>query len=157
RAQADEYRAKLLEGVAEYDDDCLHQYLESHEVRTDALKRAIRKGTIAMKCFPVICGAAFKNKGVQQILDAVTDYLPSPLDIPPVHGKLPKTNADAVRETRDDAPFSALAFKIMADPFVGQLTYIRVYSGGVKSGEAVYNSAKERRERIGRLLRMHAN
>jgi elongation factor G len=105
----------------------------------------------------VICGSAFKNKGVQKILDAVVDYLPGPLDIPPVHGKLPKTGEDAIRETSDKAPFAALAFKIMADPFVGQLTYIRVYSGSVRSGQAVYNSAKDRRERIGRLLRMHAN
>src|SRR5437870_4429400 len=157
RAQAQEYPHKLVEEVAEYDDDALHAYVETGDVPRDLLKRAIRKGTLAMKCFPVICGSAFKNKGVQRILDAVVDYLPSPLDIPPVHGKLPKTGEDAVRETSDKAPFAALAFKIMADPFVGQLTYIRVYSGQVRSGQAVYNSAKERRERIGRLLRMHAN
>jgi elongation factor G len=155
--QAREYRHKLLEEVSEYDDDALRAYLDNSDVPPDLLKRAIRKGTIGIKCFPVLCGSAFKNKGVQKLLDAVVDFLPSPLDIPPVHGKLPKTGEDAVRETSDKAPFSALAFKIMADPFVGQLTYIRVYSGRVKTGQAVYNSAKDRRERIGRLLRMHAN
>jgi elongation factor G len=157
RAQAQEYRHKLVEDVAEYDDDALRAYVDSGDVPVELLKRAIRKGTIAMKCFPVICGSAFKNKGVQKLLDAVVDYLPSPLDIPPVHGKLPKTGEDAVRECSDKAPFSALAFKIMADAFVGQLTYVRCYSGHVKSGQAVYNSAKDRRERIGRILRMHAN
>jgi elongation factor G len=156
KAQADEYRHKLLEGVAEYDDECLHQYLESHEVKKDALQRAIRKGTVALKCFPVLCGSAFKNKGVQKLLDAVVDYLPSPLDIPAVVGKTPD-GKEEVRETRDDAPFSGLAFKIMADPFVGQLTYVRCYSGTLKSGSAVLNSTKGKRERIGRLLRMHAN
>src|SRR5690242_12719525 len=157
RAQAQEYRHKLVEEVAEYDDEALHAYVESGDVPREPLQRAIRKGTLAMKCFPVICGSAFKNKGVQKILDAVVDYLPSPLDIPPVHGKDPKTGEDLVRETSDKAPFSALAFKIMADPYVGQLTYIRVYSGHVHTGQAVYNSAKGRRERVGRLLRMHAN
>src|SRR5205807_7685924 len=152
-----EYHRKVVEEVSEYDDDALHAYVEKGDVPRDLLKRALRKGTIALKCFPVICGSAFKNKGVQKLLDAVVDYLPSPLDIPPVHGKLPKTGEDAVRETSDKAPFSALAFKIMADPFVGQLTYIRVYSGKVTSGQAVYNSAKDRRERLGRFLRMHAN
>jgi elongation factor G len=156
KAQADEYRHKLLEGVAEYDDDCLHQYLESHEVKKDALQRAIRKGTIAMKCFPVLCGSAFKNKGVQKLLDAVVDCLPSPVDIPPVKGKTPD-GKEEIRETRDDAPFAGLSFKIMADPFVGQLTYVRCYSGTLKAGSAVLNSAKGKRERIGRLLRMHAN
>jgi elongation factor G len=156
KAQADEYRHKLLEGVAEYDDECLHQYLESHEVKKDALQRAIRKGTIALKCFPVLCGSAFKNKGVQKLLDAVVDYLPSPLDIPPVLGKTPD-GKEEVRETRDDAPFAGLSFKIMADPFVGQLTYVRCYSGTLEAGSAVLNSTKGKRERIGRLLRMHAN
>jgi elongation factor G len=157
RPQAQEYHHKLVEEVAEYDDDALHAYVESGDVPREALQRAIRKGTLAMKCFPVICGSAFKNKGVQKILDAVVDYLPSPLDIPPVHGKDPKTGEDLVRETSDKAPFSALAFKIMADPYVGQLIYMRVYSGHVHTGQAVYNSAKGRRERVGRLLRMHAN
>jgi elongation factor G len=156
RAQAQEYRRKLVEEVAEYDDDALHAYVEKGDVPVDLLKRAIRKGTIAIKCFPVTCGSAFKNKGVQKLLDAVIDYLPSPIDIPPVKGKTPD-GKEEIRECSDKAPFSALAFKIMADPFVGQLTYIRCYSGQVKSGQAVYNSAKGRRERIGRLLRMHAN
>ncbi len=155
--QAREYRHKLLEEVAEYDDDALHAYLDTGDVPSGLLKRALRKGTIAIKCFPILCGSAFKNKGVQNLLDAVVDFLPSPLDIPPVHGKLPKSGEDAVRETSDQAPFSALAFKIMADSFVGQLTFIRCYSGRVATGQAVYNSAKDRRERIGRLLRMHAN
>jgi elongation factor G len=154
--QAGEYRHKLLESVAEYDDECLHQYLESHDVKVDALKRAIRKGTIALKCFPVLCGSAFKNKGVQKLLDGVVDYLPSPADVPPIVGKTPD-GKEEVRETRDDAPFSGLAFKIMADPFVGQLTFVRCYSGTLKAGSAVLNSTKGKRERIGRLLRMHAN
>jgi len=154
--QAAEYRHKLLEAVAEYDDDTLAVYLDKGQVSSADLKRAIRKGTIAMKCFPVICGTAFKNKGVQKLLDAVVDFLPSPLDIPPVHGKLPD-GTDATRLASDKAPFSALAFKIMADSFVGQLTFVRCYSGRVSSGQAVYNSAKGKRERIGRILRMHAN
>jgi elongation factor G len=156
RELAADYRAKLLEEVAEHDDEALHAYLEHGDVPPALLKRAIRKGTIALKCFPVICGSAFKNKGVQKLLDAVVDFLPSPLDIPPVHGKLPD-GTDAIRETSDKAPFAGLAFKIMADSFVGQLTFVRVYSGRLASGQAVYNSAKGRRERIGRLLRMHAN
>jgi len=153
---AEEFRHKLVENVAEYDDEALHQYVEKHDVETPPLKRAIRKGTIAMKCFPVICGAAFKNKGVQKILDAVVDYLPGPLDVPPVKGKTPD-NRDEERPPLDDAPFAGLAFKIMADPFVGQLTYIRCYSGTLTSGSAVFNATKQKRERIGRLLRMHAN
>ncbi|TMB32501.1 MAG: elongation factor G [Deltaproteobacteria bacterium] len=156
REQALEYRGKLLESVAEYDDECLQQYLEAHDVQTKPLKRAIRKATVGLHCFPVICGSAFKNKGVQKLLDAVVDYLPSPIDIPPKHGKT-LDGKDAVRETRDDAPFSGLAFKIMADPFVGQLTFVRCYSGKLESGTAVLNSTKGKRERIGRLLRMHAN
>src|SRR6266850_8517426 len=156
RELANEYRRKLVEDVSEYDDDAMHAYVEKGDVPEELLKRAIRKGTIAIKCFPVICGSAFKNKGVQKLLDAVVDYLPSPKDIPPVHGKNPK-GEDEVRECRDDAPLAALAFKIMADPFVGQLTYVRVYSGTLKSGTTVYNSVKQKRERIGRLLRMHAN
>src|SRR3954449_5210054 len=124
--QAHEYRFKLLEAVAEFDDECLHQYLESHQVQTAPLKRAIRKATVTLNCFPVICGSAFKNKGVQKLLDAVVDYLPNPIDIPPKHGKT-LDGKDAVRETRDDAPFSGLAFKIMADAFVGQLTFVRCY------------------------------
>jgi len=156
REEAAEYRAKLLEECSEYDDDALHAYLDTGDVPAALLIKAIRKGTIALKCFPVICGSAFKNKGVQKLLDAVVDYLPSPLDIPPVHGILPN-GQDAVRETRDDAPFAGLAFKIMADSFVGQLTFVRCYSGKLTSGTNVYNAVKQKRERIGRLLRMHAN
>ena len=154
--QASEFRAKLLEAVCEYDDDALAAYLDKGDVPSVLLKRAIRKGTIAMKCFPVICGSAFKNKGVQQLLDAVVDYLPGPLDIPPVHGKLPD-GTDAVRETSDKAPFAGLAFKIMSDAFVGQLTFVRCYSGRLATGSAVLNASKGKKERIGRLLRMHAN
>ncbi|MGZ6143978.1 MAG: elongation factor G, partial [Myxococcales bacterium] len=151
-----EYHHKLVEEVAEYDDEAMHAYVEKNDVPPELLKKAIRKGTVAIKCFPVFCGSAFKNKGVQRLLDAVVDYLPSPVDIPPVTGHTPDGKEEK-RETSDKAPFAALAFKIMADPFVGQLTYIRVYSGQVRTGQAVYNSAKSRRERIGRLLRMHAN
>ena len=153
---AQEYRAKLLESVAEYDDEALGLYLDGKEIPVAVLTRAIRKGTIQRDCFPVICGSAFKNKGVQKLLDAVVDYLPGPLDIPPVHGKL-ADGTDTVRETRDDAPFAGLAFKIDSDPFVGQLTYVRCYSGKLESGGTVWNTAKGKRERIGRLLRMHAN
>ena len=153
---AQEYRAKLLESVAEYDDEALGLYLDGKEIPVAVLTRAIRKGTIQRDCFPVICGSAFKNKGVQKLLDAVVDYLPGPLDIPPVHGKL-ADGTDTVRETRDDAPFAGLAFKIDSDSFVGQLTYVRCYSGKLESGGTVWNTAKGKRERIGRLLRMHAN
>src|SRR6202022_2821363 len=121
---AAEYRAKLLEEVSEYDDEALHAYLDKNDVPVDLLKRAIRKGTLGMKIFPVICGSAFKNKGVQRLLDAVVDYLPSPIDIPPVHGKTPD-GKDEIRPTDDKAPFAGLAFKIMADPYVGQLTFVR--------------------------------
>jgi elongation factor G len=153
---AAEYRAKLLEEVSEYDDEALHAYLDKNDVPAGLLKTAIRKGTLGMKIFPVICGSAFKNKGVQRLLDAVVDYLPSPLDIPPVAGKTPE-GKEETRPPRDDAPFAGLAFKIMADPFVGQLTFVRNYSGTLKAGTAVLNSIKGKRERIGRLLRMHAN
>ena len=153
---AAEYRARLLEEVSEYDDEALHAYLDKNDVPVNLLKRAIRKGTLGMKIFPVICGSAFKNKGVQRLLDAVVDYLPSPLDIPPVTGKTPD-GKEETRPPRDDAPFAGLAFKIMADPFVGQLTFVRNYSGTLKAGTAVLNSTKGKRERIGRLLRMHAN
>ncbi|HXN56875.1 MAG TPA: elongation factor G [Myxococcales bacterium] len=162
REEAQAFRAKLLEAVSEYDDDALAAYLDKGEVPVELLKRAIRKGTIGMRCFPVICGTAFKNKGVQKLLDAVVDYLPSPLDIPPVHGKRPpgvpgKKDEDLVRETSDKAPFAGLAFKIMADSFVGQLTFVRCYSGRLATGAQVLNASKGRKERIGRLLRMHAN
>jgi len=156
RPRAEEARARLVEAAAEQDDAVMHAYLEGKEPSAESLRHAIRKGCIARKLFPVLCGSAFKHKGVQPLLDAVVDFLPSPLDIPPVHGKDPKGN-DVVRETRDDAPFSALAFKIMTDPFVGTLTFIRVYSGRLAAGSAAWNSAKEKRERIGRLVQMRAD
>jgi len=156
QARAVEARAHLVEAAADYDDTVMHAYLEGREPSEDDLRRAIRKGCIARKLFPVLCGSAFKHKGVQPLLDAVVDYLPSPLDIPPVHGKDSKGN-DVVRETNDEAPFSALAFKIMTDPFVGTLTFIRVYSGRLASGSAVWNSVKLKRERIGRLVQMRAD
>jgi elongation factor G len=156
RDLADEWRHKLLEAVAEYDDEAIGAYLDGKEVPVPALLRAIRKATIELKLFPVVCGSAFKNKGVQQLLDAVVHFLPGPLDIPPVHGKLPD-GKDATRPASDAAPLSALAFKIMADSFVGQLSFVRVYSGKLTAGTAVYNSVKGKRERVGRLLRMHAN
>src|SRR5208283_1294316 len=154
--RAAEARARLVEAAADQDDAVMHAYLEGKEPAEADLRRAIRRGCIARKLFPVLCGSAFKHKGVQPLIDAVVDYLPSPLDIPPVHGKDAKGN-DVVRETRDDAPFSALAFKIMTDPFVGTLTFIRVYSGRLTSGSAVWNSVKQKRERIGRLVQMRAD
>ena len=156
RGQALEARARLVEAAADQDDAVMHAYLEGREPSEEELRRAVRKGCIARKLFPVLCGSAFKHKGVQPLLDAVVDYLPSPLDIPPVHGKDSKGN-DVVRETNDEAPFSALAFKIMTDPFVGTLTFIRVYSGRLASGSAVWNSVKLKRERIGRLVQMRAD
>ncbi|HEY3305295.1 MAG TPA: elongation factor G [Candidatus Binatia bacterium] len=156
-AQAKEYREKLLEAAADGDESVMEKYLEGKEITEGEIRRAIRKGGIAMKFVPVLCGAAFKNKGVQPLLDAVVDYLPSPVDIPPVRGKNPNTQQEEERPASDDAPFSALAFKIMTDPYVGTLTFFRVYSGALFSGSSVYNPAKSRRERIGRLLKMHAN
>jgi elongation factor G len=156
KAQADEYREKLVEAAADSDESVMEKYLEGKEVGEVELRRAIRKGGLAMKLVPVLCGAAFKNKGVQPLLDAVVDYLPSPLDIPPVTGKNPDTQREEERPASDEAPFSALAFKIMTDPYVGTLTFFRVYSGTLLSGSSAYNSIKGRRERIGRLLKMHA-
>src|SRR6266508_404099 len=154
--QAKEYRAKLEETVAEIDDDLMHKYLDGHPLTNDEVLKGVRKGTLEMKFFPVICGTAFKNKGVQQILDAVVDFLPSPLDKPPVQGVTVKGEA-IIRKTTDDEPFSALAFKIMNDPFVGNLTFFRVYSGKLEAGSYVLNATKDKKERIGRLLQMHAN
>jgi elongation factor G len=158
-AQAKEYREKLLEAAADGDEAVMEKYLEGKEIAESEIRQAIRKGGIAMKFVPVLCGAAFKNKGVQPLLDAVVDYLPSPVDIPPVRGKNPNNQQEQEEErpASDDAPFSALAFKIMTDPYVGTLTFFRVYSGALFSGSSVYNPAKSRRERIGRLLKMHAN
>jgi elongation factor G len=156
--KAAEYREKLIEAISEYDDELFHKFIEGEALTEADIKRGIRKATIAMKIFPVICGTAFKNKGVQTMLDAVVDYLPSPLDIPPVEGyDLNDKEKILVRHASDKEPFSALVFKIMTDPFVGQLAFFRVYSGRLGSGESVYNVAKGRKERIGRLLRMHAN
>ncbi len=154
--QAKEYRQAIEEAVAEADDDLMAKYLDGHPLTNEEVKRGLRKGTIDMKFFPVICGTAFKNKGVQQFLDAVVDYLPSPVDKPPVHGITPK-GVDVIRNTADTEPFSALAFKLMNDPFVGNLTFFRVYSGKLESGSYVYNASRDRKERVGRLLQMHAN
>jgi len=155
--QVEQYREKMLEGLAEVDEHLLEKYLGGEKISPAEIKAAIRVGTTAMKCYPVICGASFKNKGVQPMLDSVVDYLPSPLDIPPVTGVNPDTGAGETREADARAPFSALAFKIMNDPFIGQLVYVRVYSGTLASGTGVYNSTREKKERIGRLVRVHAN
>jgi elongation factor G len=157
REQAHEYREKLIEGLAEVDDHLMEKYVAGQEITTEEIRSAVRKGTIAMTLFPVLCGASFKNKGVQALLDAVVDFLPSPLDIPPVQGLNPETRAVEERKASDDEPFAALAFKIMNDQHVGQLVFLRVYSGTLETGDAVYNSTKDRKERVGRLLRMHAN
>jgi len=152
-----EYREKMIEGLAEVDDHLMGKYLSGEKISPEEIKAAIRAGTITMKVFPVICGASFKNKGVQTMLDSVVDYLPSPLDIPPVNGINPDTQQPDTREADPKAPFSALAFKIMNDPFIGQLVFVRVYSGTLASGSGVYNSTREKKERVGRLVRMHAN
>ncbi|OGP16054.1 MAG: translation elongation factor G [Deltaproteobacteria bacterium GWC2_55_46] len=157
QAQVAEYREKLIEVAADFDESLMEKYLAGEEPTQEELKAALRKGTIAMEIIPVICGSSFKNKGVQLLLDTVIEYLPSPVDIPPVKGIDPETDAEDTRPTADDAPFSALAFKIMTDPFVGQLTFFRVYSGCMTAGSYVYNSKKGHKERIGRLVKMHAN
>jgi elongation factor G len=152
-----EYREKMIEGLAEVDDHLMEKYLSGEKVSPEEIKAAVRAGTISMKLFPVICGASFKNKGVQPMLDCVVDYLPSPLDVPAIKGVNPETGAAETRAADPTAPFSALAFKIMNDMHVGQLVFVRVYSGTLNSGTGVYNSTREKKERIGRLLRMHAN
>jgi len=152
-----EYREKMIEALAEVDEHLMAKYVGSEPIGVEELRAAVRKGTIAMRLFPVLCGASFKNKGVQALLDAVIDYLPSPLDIPPVVGTNPETRELEERKASDDEPFAALAFKIMNDQHVGQLVFLRVYAGTLASGTGVYNSTKDRKERIGRLLRMHAN
>ncbi|MGZ8373632.1 MAG: elongation factor G [Nitrospira sp.] len=156
-AQAKEYREKMLDAVAEFDDQVMEKYLSGHPLTEEEVMRAIRAGVISMKITPVLCGSAFKNKGVQQLLDAVVDYLPSPLDVPPVMGLDPNSSKEVERKSDDSEPFSALAFKIMSDPFAGQLTFFRVYSGTLKTGTAVLNVTKGTKDRIGRLLKMHAN
>ena len=157
KAQAEEYREKLVEAAADCDETIMMKYLDGKEVTEAEVRTAIRNGTLSLKIVPILCGSAFRNKGVQPMLDAVVDYLPSPIDIPPVKGVEPGTTKPAERPAKDDAPFSALAFKIMKDPFVGTLTFFRVYSGTLNSGASIYNSTKSKRERIGRLLKMHAN
>ena len=155
--QAQEYREKLVEAVAETDEELMMKYLEGEEITNEELKAGIRKATINVEFFPVLCGSAFKNKGVQLMLDAVIDYLPSPLDIPAIKGINPDTDEEETRPASDEEPFAALAFKIMTDPFVGRLTFFRVYSGVLNSGSYVLNTSKGKRERIGRILQMHAN
>src|SRR3990172_461901 len=155
--QAEEYREKLLEAAADCDESIMEKYLDGREITETELRQAIRKAGLELKLVPILCGASFKNKGVQSLLDAVVDYLPPPLDVPPVRGKHPTTQEEEERPASDEAPFSALAFKIMTDPFVGTLTFFRVYSGVLFSGSSVYHSTKGKRERIGRLLKMHAN
>ncbi|WP_020062290.1 elongation factor G [Bacillus sp. 123MFChir2] len=154
---AAEYRGKLIEAVAELDEEMMMKYLEGEEITVAELKAGIRKATTSVEFFPVICGSAFKNKGVQILLDAVIDYLPSPLDVPAIKGTLPDTDEEIERHSSDEEPFAALAFKIMTDPYVGKLTFFRVYSGVLNSGSYVKNSTKGKRERVGRILQMHAN
>ena len=155
--QAEEYREKLIEAVAEFDEDFMEKYLGGEEITVDELKAAIRKATLSVEFFPVVCGSAFKYKGVQPMLDAVVDYLPSPLDVPAIKGIDPSTDEEVERHSSDEEPFAALAFKVMTDPFVGKLTFFRVYSGILSSGSYVKNSTKGKRERVGRILQMHAN
>jgi elongation factor G len=156
-ALANEYREKMLETLAEYDEELLTRYLDGESIGESEIIRALRNATVAVKLVPVLCGSSYKNKGVQPLLDAVADFLPSPRDVPPVQGFSPVTGEEVIREASDAEPFSALAFKIMSDPYVGKLTYFRVYSGTLASGSYVYNSTKGKRERVGRILRMHAN
>jgi len=151
------HREKLLEILSDYDDDFMERYLSGDELEEDSIRKVIRKATLSGKLFPVLCGSAFKNKGVQRLLDAVVDYLPSPVDVPPVEGLLLKTGEQAFRKADVDEPFSALIFKIMTDPYVGKLAFFRVYSGKVSVGDMLYNAGKDRKERIGRIVQMHAN
>ncbi len=157
RAEAEEYRTQLLEAVADFDDEIMEMYLEGEEIPTEMIKAAIRKATTQVKFVPIVCGTSYKNKGVQKLLDAIVDYMPSPLDIPPITGTVPKTDEVEHRSADDSAPFSALAFKIMTDPYVGRLAFFRVYSGTIEAGKSVLNSTKGQRERLGRILLMHAN
>ena len=157
RDLAEEYRVKMLEAISDFDDEIMMRYLEGEEIPQDMIRAAIRKATCAVKMVPVVCGTSYKNKGVQKLLDAVVDYMPSPLDIPAISGTNPKTDEEETREASDSAPFAALAFKIMTDPYVGRLSFFRVYSGTLEAGKTVLNSSKGQRERIGRILLMHAN
>ena len=157
RAEAEEYRTQLVEAVADFDDEIMEMYLEGEEIPTEMIKAAIRKATTQVKFVPIVCGTSYKNKGVQKLLDAIVDYMPSPLDIPPITGTVPKTDEVEHRSADDSEPFSALAFKIMTDPYVGRLAFFRVYSGTIEAGKSVLNSTKGQRERLGRILLMHAN
>jgi len=156
-AGALEYREKLLETIADYDDGLLEKFLEGQEISPDEIRAALRQATIALKAVPVVCGSAYKYKGVQRLLDAVIHYLPAPADVEDVRGSLPNSGEEVVHSARDEAPFSGLAFKVMTDPFVGRLTFVRIYSGTMESGSYLYNISTERRERASRLLEMHAN
>jgi elongation factor G len=157
RSRAEEWREKLVEAAAELDDDLMMKYLDGEAIAPEEIRAALRKGTLELRAVPVLCGAAYRNKGVQTLLDAVLEYLPSPLDLPPVHGVDPRTGEEIVRQVSDEEPLAALAFKIAADPFVGKLCFLRVYSGRLSAGSYVLNANTGRKERIGRLLRMHAN
>ena len=154
---AEEYHNAMIESICETDDQLMMLYLEGEEISLDQLKETLRKGVCNVQIIPVLCGTAYRNKGVQKLLDAVIEYMPSPLDIPPIEGTLPDSEATDVRHASDEEPFSALAFKIMVDPFVGKLAFFRVYSGTINSGSYVLNSTKNKKERIGRILQMHAN
>jgi len=157
RDKVRQYREQMIEALGEVDDHIMSKYVHGEAVTAEELHAALRRGTVDLKIFPVLCGSAFKNKGIQPLLDAVVDYLPSPMDIPPAEGQSPDGEKTLTRAPDDDAPFAALVFKIMTDPFVGQLAFLRVYSGSLKVGEFVYNSRRDRRERVSRLLKMHAN
>ena len=157
RELAEQYRDNLLEAVSDFDDEIMEMYLNGEEVPADKIRKAIRRATVAVKMVPVTCGTSYKNKGVQKLLDAIVDYMPSPLDVPAIEGTVPKTDEVETREADDNAPFSALAFKIMSDPYVGRLSFFRVYSGTIETGKTVMNSTKGVRERLGRILLMHAN
>ena len=154
---AEARREMMIDAIAETDDDIMMKYLEGEEISIEELKAALRKAVIANQLFPVLCGSSYKNKGVQMLLDAVVDYMPAPIDIPAIKGTVPGTEEETTRPSSDDEPFSALAFKIMADPYVGKLAFFRVYSGTLESGSYVFNSTKGKKERIGRILQMHAN
>ncbi|MEF2667252.1 MAG: elongation factor G [Oscillospiraceae bacterium] len=154
---ANEYREKLLDAVSMFDDEIMEMYLEGQEIPTEKIRAAIRKATVAVEMVPVTCGSSYRNKGVQKLLDAIVDYMPAPTDIPAIVGTNPKTDEEEDRHASDDEPFSALAFKIMTDPYVGRLSFFRVYSGTLNTGSAVLNATKGKRERVGRLLQMHAN
>ncbi len=157
REQAEEYHNNMIESICETDEDLFNKYIEGEEITIDELKAALRKATIANKIVPVVCGTSYKNKGVQKMIDAVVDFMPSPVDVPAIKGVNPDTNEEEERHSSDDEPFSALAFKIMTDPYVGKLCFFRVYSGSVSTGTNVWNSTKDKKERFGRILQMHAN